>query len=75
MPGCIVATKTSGFSAAKNSKIFALARFAEMYDESPGRCAAGINETSLITARKAAFGRWAVGRKVLAANKVPLTLT
>lgn len=66
--------KISGFSAAKNSKIFACASLEETYDDRPGRCRVGIRDVSDVRPSITALEASAVGKNALAVKRAPFAL-
>ena len=73
IPGCTVATKILGFSAAKNSKNLTCANFEPAYAESPGNIVAGKPLTPVVTPRTAAWCEFAVDRKAFTVVIAPFT--
>lgn len=74
MPGCMLATKMFGFSAARNSRNLTCASFELTYAERPGSIAGGRALAPVVTPRIAAWDGLAEGRKAFAVSITPLTL-
>ena len=78
IPGCTLATKTFGFSAARNSNVFTAASFevkyAESPAESPGVPSGGKTRAPDVTPSIDACVLLAVGRKAVAAMMTDFTL-
>jgi hypothetical protein len=74
MPGWAVAMKMLGFSAAKNSKIFACASLEDTLDERPGRYRFGTRDVSDVRPSNAALEASAVGKNALAVKRTPFAL-
>ena len=73
IPGCTLATKRPGFSAAKNSSVFTIAIFEVMYAERPSVLAGGKLRAPAATPINDACVLLAVGRKAVAAMTTDLT--
>ena len=73
MPGCTLATKRPGFSAARNSSVFTMAILEVRYAERPGVLAGGKTSAPAVTPSTVACDLLAVGRKAVAATMTDFT--
>jgi hypothetical protein len=73
IPGCKLATKTFGFSDARNSRNLIKANLEPMYADSPGNIEVGRAAVPVVTPKMVAWAGFAVGRKTLAATIGPFT--
>ena len=74
IPGCTLATKMFGFSAARNSNVFTAASFEVKYPESPGVPTGGKTRAPAVTPSIDACVLLATGRKAVAAMMIDFTL-
>lgn len=73
IPGCTLATKTLGFSTARNSSVFTIDILETIYAERPGAFAGGKARAPDVTPSIVACVLLAVWRKAVAAMMTDLT--
>lgn len=72
-PGCILAIKRSGFSAARNFGVLTCASLELTYADIPGTAAGGRVTAPAFTPIIAAWDGFALGRKAFAVTIMPFT--